>query len=91
MSTIKSKVSIQVAGQQPDFVQSDHPDFLASLKAYYEFLESAELQLTTLGSVDSLSLEASAGANSLLLQENLNIILHNVYLFQFLFNFSDIL
>ena len=72
MSTIKSKVSIQVAGQQPDFVQSDHPDFLAFLKAYYEFLESAELQLTTLGSVDSLSLEASAGSNSLLLQENLN-------------------
>ena len=72
MSTIKSKVSIQIAGQQPDFVQADHPDFLAFLKAYYEFLESAELQLTTLGSVDSILLEASAGANSLVLQESLN-------------------
>ena len=45
MSTLKNKVSIQVPGQQPDFVQSEDPDFLQFLKAYYEFLESAELKL----------------------------------------------
>ena len=28
------------------------------MKAYYEFMESAELKLTTLGSIDSILLEA---------------------------------
>ena len=50
MSTLKNKVSIQVPGQQPDFVQAEDPDFLQFLKAYYEFLESAELKLKDLGS-----------------------------------------
>ena len=57
MSTITSKVSIQVANQQPDFVQADHPDFVAFLKGYYEFLESAELKLTDLGIVASITQE----------------------------------
>ena len=57
MSTITSKVSIQVADQQPDFVQADHPDFVAFLKGYYEFLESAELKLTNLGIVASITQE----------------------------------
>ena len=54
MSTITSKVSIQVPNQQPDFVQADHPDFIAFLKGYYEFLESAELKLTDLGIIASI-------------------------------------
>jgi hypothetical protein len=57
MATIYSKVSTQVTDQQPDFVKSDHPDFLAFLKAYYEFLESAELKLKDFGSVDSIIFE----------------------------------
>ena len=57
MSTITSKVSIQVANQQPDFVQADHPDFIAFLKGYYEFLESAELKLTDLGIIASITQE----------------------------------
>ena len=57
MATITSKVSIQIAGQQPEFIQSDHPDFLSFLKGYYEFMESAELKLKTLGSVDSILYE----------------------------------
>ena len=57
MSTITSKVSIQVPDQQPDFVQADHPDFVAFLKGYYEFLESAELKLTDLGIVASITQE----------------------------------
>ena len=67
MSTLKNKVSIQVPGQQPDFVQSEDPDFLQFLKAYYEFLESAELKLKVLGSKDSILLEE--GSTSLILQE----------------------
>ena len=57
MSTITSKVSIQIPDQQPDFVQADHPDFVAFLKGYYEFLESAELKLTNLGIVASITQE----------------------------------
>ena len=57
MATITSKVSIQVPGQQPEFIQADHPDFLSFLKGYYEFMESAELKLKTLGSVDSILYE----------------------------------
>ena len=58
MATLKNKVSIQVKSQLPDFVQSENPNFIAFMKAYYEFMESAELQLTSLGSVDSVLIEA---------------------------------
>ena len=58
MATLKNKVSIQVKSQLPDFVQGENPNFIAFMKAYYEFMESAELQLTSLGSVDSVLLEA---------------------------------
>ena len=57
MSTLKDKVSLQIENQLPDFVQSENPNFISFMKAYYEFMESAELKLTTLGSVDSVILE----------------------------------
>ena len=57
MATLKNKVSIQVKSQLPDFVQAENPNFIAFMKAYYEFMESAELKLTSLGSVDSVLLE----------------------------------
>ena len=58
MSTLKNKVSLQIENQLPDFVRSENPNFIAFMKAYYEFMESAELKLTTLGSIDSIMLEA---------------------------------
>ena len=58
MSTLKNKVSLQIENQLPDFVQAENPNFIAFMKAYYEFMESAELKLTTLGSIDSIMLEA---------------------------------
>ena len=54
MSTLNNKVSVLVENQLPDFVRSENPNFIAFMKAYYEFMESAELKLTTLGSVDSV-------------------------------------
>ena len=42
MATLKNKVSIQVKSQLPDFVQSENPNFIAFMKAYYEFMESAD-------------------------------------------------
>ena len=60
MSTLKNKVSVLVENQLPDFVRSENPNFVAFMKAYYEFMESAELKLTTLGSVDSIISESQA-------------------------------
>ena len=70
MATIYSKVSTQVVDQQPDFIKSDHPDFLAFLKAYYEFLESAELKLKDFGSVDSIIFEE--GSTTFMTYEDVN-------------------
>ena len=53
MSTLNNKVSLQIENQLPDFVRAENPNFVAFMKAYYEFLESAELKLTSLGSIDA--------------------------------------
>ena len=58
MSTLKDKVSLQIETQMPDFVQAENPNFISFMKAYYEFMESAELKLTTLGSIDAIILES---------------------------------
>ena len=39
MATIFSKVSTQVTGQQPDFVQADHSKFVSFVRDYYKFLD----------------------------------------------------
>ena len=57
MSTLKDKVSLQIETQMPDFVQAENPNFISFMKAYYEFMESAELKLTSLGSIDSIIME----------------------------------
>ena len=40
-----TKVSSLIEGQVPDFVQSDHPQFVKFLKDYYQFLEAGRLTL----------------------------------------------
>ena len=57
MSTLKDKVSLQIETQVPDFVQAENPNFISFMKAYYEFMESAELKLISLGSIDSIIME----------------------------------
>ena len=73
MATTKNKISVLIPEQLPEFIKSDHPDFVQFLKVYYEFLESAELVLTTLGSVDSIMLEtqpvSGAFTNFVLLED----------------------
>ena len=76
MSTLKDKVSLQIENQLPEFVQSENPNFISFMKAYYEFMESAELQLTSLGSVDSIIMEQQAPEATILnyiLQEDTNL------------------
>ena len=66
MATLKNKVSVLVENQLPDFVRSENPNFVSFMKAYYEFMESAELKLTTLGSVDSIISESQAIGSTIL-------------------------
>ncbi len=76
MSTLKDKVSLQIENQLPDFVQAENPNFISFMKAYYEFMESAELQLISLGSVDSIIMEQQAPEATILnyiLQEDTNL------------------
>ena len=75
MPTLKNKVSLQIESQLPEFVQAENPNFIAFMKSYYEFLESAELKLTTLGSVDSILLQAQpvdASADNFVTLEDTN-------------------
>ena len=75
MSTLKDKVSLQIESQLPEFVQSENPNFIAFMKSYYEFLESAELKLTSLGSIDAILLEqqpVDASADNFVTLEDTN-------------------
>ena len=56
-SSLQDKVSLQIETQVPDFVQAENPNFISFMKAYYEFMESSELKLTSLGSIDSMIME----------------------------------
>ena len=52
---LTTKISTQIDGQLPDFIQADHPVFSRFLKHYYQYLEAGELRLTV--NVDNLLLD----------------------------------
>jgi len=70
MANTKKKISVLVPEQLPDFIKSDHPDFVQFLKIYYEFMESAELKLKTLGNNDSILNEEGTTTYILLEDDN---------------------
>jgi hypothetical protein len=45
----------------PDFVQSESPEFIAFLKAYFEFLEQETIVLKSQSTIDNLGLEDGSG------------------------------
>ena len=63
MADFKDKISNLIESQVPDFVLEDHPLFLDFVKAYYQLMESAEIQLTNIGDPDIVKLEGSAGGS----------------------------
>ena len=63
MADFKDKISNLINSQVPDFVLEDHPLFLDFVKAYYQLMESAEIQLTNIGDPDIVKLEGSAGGS----------------------------
>ena len=66
MAKFDDKISNLINHQGPDFVLDDHPYFLEFVKAYYQFMESAELKLTNIGDPDVIQLETQTGTTSLL-------------------------
>ena len=54
MATINKKLSLKIAELFPGFVGSDQAGVITFLEKYYEFLESAELKLTSVSSIDRL-------------------------------------
>ena len=72
MAKFDDKISHLISQQAPDFVLDDHPYFLEFVKAYYTFMESAELTLTNIGDPDVIQLETQTGSTSLLLLNGSN-------------------
>jgi len=68
MSKFNNKISNLINSQVPEFVLEDHPKFIEFLKAYYAFMESAELNVTSVETTDGLQLESETNqTNELLL------------------------
>jgi len=58
MSKFNNKLTNLINSQVPQFVVEDHPNFVEFLKAYYKFMESAELSVTATETTDGIILEA---------------------------------
>ena len=68
MATFKDKISQLINSQAPEFVVEQHPKFLEFVKTYYTFMESAELDVTSVQTTDGIQLETeTAQTNALLL------------------------
>ena len=68
MATFKDKITNLINSQIPDFIVQDHPKFLEFVKAYYTFMESAELRVTSVQTTDGILLETETNQeNNLLL------------------------
>ena len=61
MAKFNDKISNLINSQLPDFVVDDHPQFAQFLKTYFQFMESAELQVTSIESTDGIVLENETG------------------------------
>ena len=70
-STLTNKISTVVQNQLPDFIQNDHPIYVNFLKAYYQFLESAEITITA--TIDHISQE-TVSSNSILDEVGMKIV-----------------
>ena len=66
MADFKDKISNLINSQVPDFVLEDHPLFLDFVKAYYQLMESAEIQLTNIGDPDHIVLEGTTAGKTIL-------------------------
>ena len=73
MAKFNDKISTLINSQLPDFVVDEHPQFVQFLKTYFQFMESAELQITSIQSTDGITLENETGTSSNLLLDGSKI------------------
>ena len=73
MAKFNDKISSLISSQLPDFVVDDHPQFVQFLKLYFTFMESAELQVTSIESTDGITLENETGRTDNLLLDGSKI------------------
>ena len=73
MAKFNDKISTLINSQLPDFVVDDHPQFVQFLKTYFTFMESAEMQVTSIESTDGITLENETGRNDNLLLDGSKI------------------
>ena len=64
MATFKDKISSLINQQAPEFVLEQHPKFLEFIKTYYTFMESAELNVTSVQTTDGILLETETAQNN---------------------------
>lgn len=64
MATFKDKISSLINQQAPEFVLEQHPKFLEFVKSYYTFMESAELDVTSVQTTDGILLETETAQNN---------------------------
>jgi len=64
MAKFDNKISNLIPTQLPDFVVDDHPKFVEFLKTYYQFMEAAELQVTSIQTTEGITLENQTGTKS---------------------------
>jgi hypothetical protein len=68
MANFYDKISQLINSQAPEFVIEQHPKFLEFVKTYYTFMESSELDVTSVQTTDGIQLETeTAQENELLL------------------------
>ena len=73
MAKFNDKISSLISSQLPDFVVDEHPQFLQFLKTYYQFMESAMLQVTSIENTDGITLENETGTTFNLLLDGSKI------------------
>ena len=73
MAKFNDKISSLINSQLPDFVVDDHPQFVQFLKTYYQFMESAMLQVTSIENTDGITLENETGLKDNLLLDGSKI------------------
>ncbi len=73
MATFKDKISQLINSQVPEFVVEQHPKFLEFVKSYYTFMESAELDVTSVQTTDGIQLETETNQNNELILDGSRI------------------
>ena len=73
MATFKDKISQLINSQAPEFVVEQHPKFLEFVKSYYTFMESAELDVTSVQTTDGIQLETETSQNNTLVLDGSRI------------------